>query len=286
MTSDMHEEDVAGSASFGRHDPGEAVATPAARPAQAVPADSEAPRIAGNVLHRSMLPLPSARDHVVAIIAPSGYGKTTLAVQWFHESMAHGTASWMQIDERCRDPAVFLRRLNEAMNIAWHGLPGNFQGAEDHDSAMTALLSELHRRSKRQLLFVDDDQTVDAKRGDLLKMHAYRDAIRRSSGAYVLYPGNEPRVMRQHHEVLPGLGAFPFVPGSDGHASVGAVREFLEELLDHVATQASNRERAAFWTDVAHDGPSPQQTDFVPLDRPPADTSVLLGYCQSAPHRD
>lgn len=156
MTSDMHEEDVAGSASFGRHDPGEAVATPAARPAQAVPADSEAPRIAGNVLHRSMLPLPSARDHVVAIIAPSGYGKTTLAVQWFHESMAHGTASWMQIDERCRDPAVFLRRLNEAMNIAWHGLPGNFQGAEDHDSAMTALLSEMHRRSKRQLLFVDD----------------------------------------------------------------------------------------------------------------------------------
>ena len=29
------------------------------------------------------------------------------------------------------------------------------------------------------------------KRADLLKMHAYRDAIRRSAGAYVLYPGSE-----------------------------------------------------------------------------------------------
>ena len=138
-------------------------------------------------------------------------------------------------------------------------------------------------------LFVDDDQTVAAKRGDLLKMHAYRDAIRRSAGAYVLYPGSEVRVMRQHQEVLPGLGAFPFVPASDGHAtsgSVGAVREFLEELLGHVATQASHRERAAFWLDRSHEGAPPDPTEFVPMDQPPADTSVLVGYCRSVAHRD
>ena len=35
----------------------------------------------------------------------------------------------------------------------------------------------------------EQDQTARAKRDDLLKMHAYRDAIRRSSGSYVLYPG-------------------------------------------------------------------------------------------------
>ena len=35
----------------------------------------------------------------------------------------------------------------------------------------------------------DDKETV--LRSDLLKMHAYRDAIRRSVGAYVIYPGTE-----------------------------------------------------------------------------------------------
>ena len=33
------------------------------------------------------------------------------------------------------------------------------------------------------------------RRADLLKMHAYKDAIRRTGGAYVLYPGTEDRVV-------------------------------------------------------------------------------------------
>ena len=50
-------------------------------------------------------------------------------------------------------------------------------------------------------------------------MHAYRDAIRRTAGAYVLYPGNdgddkrfEEFDHRGFHEVLPGLGAFAIRP--------------------------------------------------------------------------
>src|SRR5690554_112380 len=35
---------------------------------------------------------------------------------------------------------------------------------------------------------VDEPRTGRPLRADLLKMHAYRDAIRRSSGAYVIYP--------------------------------------------------------------------------------------------------
>src|SRR5690606_8806426 len=53
---------------------------------------------------------------------------------------------------------------------------------------------------------------------DLLKMHAYRDAIRRSSGAYVIYPGDENQVLYRYHEILPGLGAFALRPGRDGEA--------------------------------------------------------------------
>lgn len=56
----------------------------------------------------------------------------------------------------------------------------------------------------------DADAETDGnyKRQDLLKMHAYRDAIKRSQGAYILYPGrlSTPEQFKGFHEVLPGLG--------------------------------------------------------------------------------
>jgi predicted component of viral defense system (DUF524 family) len=67
------------------------------------------------------------------------------------------------------------------------------------------------------------------KRADLFKMHAYNDAIRRTAGSYVLYPGevcencqkgkrctkcNKP--YRKFHEVMPGVGAFVVKPVGDG----------------------------------------------------------------------
>ena len=62
----------------------------------------------------------------------------------------------------------------------------------------------------------DDLRREGALRGDLLKMHSYRDAIRRSAGAYVIYPGDDdPSVREQfteYQELLPGLGAFVLRP--------------------------------------------------------------------------
>ncbi|MCX6864850.1 MAG: DUF2357 domain-containing protein, partial [Verrucomicrobia bacterium] len=72
------------------------------------------------------------------------------------------------------------------------------------------------------------------KRQDLLKMHAYRDAIKRSEGAYILYPGDDrcrkrqrdaclegpeywKHVMRGFHEIIPGLGAFAVAPDDKGN---------------------------------------------------------------------
>lgn len=137
-------------------------------------------------------------------------------------------------------------------------------------------------------LFVDDDAPYPAKRADLLKMHAYRDAIRSSAGSYVLYPGDQTKSMRQHREILPGLGAFSFVPGSNGHAtheSAEPVLQFLDEVMDHVAEQATNRERAEWWEQRAHAAPLVERrAAFLPLSQPPADTSVLVGYCFSSEH--
>ena len=52
------------------------------------------------------------------------------------------------------------------------------------------------------------------KRADLLKMHAYKDAIRRTSGAYILYPGTVQRRLKGFHEIIPGLGAFCLTPST------------------------------------------------------------------------
>ena len=44
-------------------------------------------------------------------------------------------------------------------------------------------------------------------------MHAYKDAIRRTGGAYILYPGTDNQnPLKGFHEIIPGLGAFAIRP--------------------------------------------------------------------------
>lgn len=137
-------------------------------------------------------------------------------------------------------------------------------------------------------LFEGATTSGGAKRDDLLKMHAYRDAIARTAGAYVLYPGSEVKDIRRHpgfREVLPGLGAFPLRPGSDGLSSSSqALDQFLNDVLTHVASQVTRDERHRFWTATVHQPGEPSLTsslvtDF--LDEPPADTDVLLGFVRN-----
>jgi hypothetical protein len=117
-----------------------------------------------------------------------------------------------------------------------------------------------------------------SRRDDLLKMHAYRDAIRRSVGAYVLFPGTSgPRQFREYVELIPGLGAFPLRPGEN--AGVAALERFVEDILLHAADQATAEERSRFWQSRIFAGPAGSKrpvADF--LDRPPADTQVLVSW--------
>jgi hypothetical protein len=91
-----------------------------------------------------------------------------------------------------------------------------------------------------------------AKYADLLKMHAYRDAIRRTGGAYVLYPGNAGDGKRYDefagfHEVLPGLGAFAIRPRLDGTAEgMDDLRQFLNHVIEHLANRTTARERVSY----------------------------------------
>ncbi len=115
-----------------------------------------------------------------------------------------------------------------------------------------------------ELVDLDDSatRTDELRRGgvvraDLLKMHAYRDAIRRSAGAYVLYPGEDGQVHREnfkeYHELLPGLGAFILRPTQLGDPDgFGPLRQFLEDVFDHVATRLTNHERGRYWLEEVY----------------------------------
>jgi predicted component of viral defense system (DUF524 family) len=137
----------------------------------------------------------------------------------------------------------------------------------------------------------DELQREGALRADLLKMHAYRDAIRRSAGAYVIYPGDDdPSVREQfteYQELLPGLGAFVLRPAQDGAASgVGTLRRFLNDVFEHVATRLTRHERGRYWLEEAYNqyevGPSTPSPG--PLSQPQPGVTVLLGYVKSRAH--
>jgi predicted component of viral defense system (DUF524 family) len=123
---------------------------------------------------------------------------------------------------------------------------------------------------------------------DLAKMHIYRDAIRRSAGAFVIYPGSTQQVVREYDEILPGLGAFALSPRYDGQQTgVAAISRFLNDVISHAASHVTQHERARYWEDrVYRTEPAPSEevpaTPF--LAQPPADTLVLLGYVRGTAH--
>jgi uncharacterized protein len=139
---------------------------------------------------------------------------------------------------------------------------------------------------------VEDDVELGPtrfRREDLLKMHAYKDAIRKSAGAYIIYPGTDTgKPFRQYHELLPGLGAFALRPSSAGESrGSDTLATFIEHVFTHLALQATQHERAQYWTERSYAGvPIAAVLPAAPfLDQPPADVLVLLGYAKNAAHR-
>ena len=135
---------------------------------------------------------------------------------------------------------------------------------------------------------VADEEEVErvsgaSKRTDLLKMHAYRDAIRDTAGSYVLFPGSEAQEFSlSGEEFLPGLGAFPLRP-DHSERDTAALSGFVSRALTHVAASGTRHRRATYWTARAYQESGTDKPEALPPlgDRPPADTPVLLGYVRS-----
>jgi hypothetical protein len=130
-----------------------------------------------------------------------------------------------------------------------------------------------------------------SKRDDLMKMHAYKDAIGRSAGSYVLYPGSdpvEPERFDRYHEILPGLGAFALRPTENGPAEGSPpLVEFIDDTLTHFASVLTQYRRGRYWEDESYSPSTRTDTEVgweAPVAQPPADTIVLLGYVKNTAH--
>ncbi|KAA5534512.1 DUF2357 domain-containing protein [Taibaiella lutea] len=135
----------------------------------------------------------------------------------------------------------------------------------------------------------EEEAKGNFKRVDLLKMHAYKDAIRRTGGVYVLYPGksNEPYSKKGFHEILPGLGAFAIRPDKANDGSL-EVKQFLNEVVRHFLNRASQREKAAYRTyDIHKDSLSDEVHEPIPeaygnnRSLMPDETFVLVAFYKS-----
>lgn len=181
-------------------------------------------------------------------------------------------------------------------------------GISEKEAERQELIVHVHFDAKYKIAnltdFIEQNTTKDLdeaktenkkgiyKNADLLKMHAYKDAIRRTGGAYVLYPGDKSINRKGFHEIIPGLGAFPVRP-SKNDSGISDLKSFILEIIDHFVNRASQREKTAFRTyDVYKNKPNNEDQVNETLPEPynenrsliPDDTFVLVGYCKSAAH--
>ncbi len=130
-----------------------------------------------------------------------------------------------------------------------------------------------------------DERKGIYKNADLLKMHAYKDAIRRTGGAYILYPGTEAQIpLEGFHEIIPGLGAFAIRPkeGENGTAELG---DFIDKIIAHFNNMASQQRRHSNAIYEIHKDNSPRiVNEPMPDYIIPDETNVIVSYYKSKEH--
>jgi predicted component of viral defense system (DUF524 family) len=144
----------------------------------------------------------------------------------------------------------------------------------------------------------EEEKMGKYKHADLMKMHAYKDAIRRTGGAYILYPGTESiKPLKGFHEIIPGLGAFAIRPTKLNNGVI-ELSQFIDNVINHLLDRASQRENAANKLyeihknkkeDYLEDNVTPNiLNDSIPeyfdenrsLKIIPDETYILVGYCK------
>ena len=140
----------------------------------------------------------------------------------------------------------------------------------------------------------NNDKKGQYKRYDLIKMHAYKDAIRRTGGSYILYPGDKNKTFKGFHEIIPGLGAFAIRPSikNDG---TDELKKFILKVVEHFLNRASKRERFSYHKyEIYKNSDSKEVKEKIPeyhknkhlykRTKPPDEESVIIAGCKNNEH--
>jgi predicted component of viral defense system (DUF524 family) len=170
----------------------------------------------------------------------------------------------------------------------------------EKDAERDELIVHIHFDAKYKVIQFDYNTKIDSeileeeennerkgnyKNADLLKMHAYKDAIRRTGGAYVLYPGTEKKEVRGFHEIIPGLGAFAINP-TEFNNGINELSNFIDLVINHLVDRASQRENISNKAHLIYKEPK-EDNNYLHEPIPeylngkkliPDDTFVLVGY--------
>jgi LuxR family maltose regulon positive regulatory protein len=126
------------------------------RPARAAGESAPPGAALATVVRRALVPL-SPRDRIVCILAPAGYGKTTLSAQWFRDCRAHADPLWIGLDDTWRDPVYFVRSLLAELGASSAAVA---MGPMDSASAVRGGLLDLQKllaqRARPVVFFFDD----------------------------------------------------------------------------------------------------------------------------------
>lgn len=131
-----------------------------------------------------------------------------------------------------------------------------------------------------------EEVTNTYKNADLLKMHTYNDAIRRTIGSYVLYPG-EPNLSDENEsifslydEILPGVGAFAIKPSISG-LSENKLEAFILRIIVENNKNYSRLNRMSYYKEMVLQEPNIFNGSQNVSNETFSKTLCIIGYIRS-----
>ena len=204
---------------------------------------------------------PFRPDYTLAVF-PSKYKKEIDAIK-------SGDVSYVHFDAKYR-----IQDLTQFINSNKHLVT---------DETIDKPDLSISKEESEELIQEKNEENVNTyKRGDLLKMHTYNDAIRKTVGSYVLYPGSDNSTKSNeqssvYDEILPGVGAFAIRPGNEnsGHK---AIREFVQKIIEFKSKESSRQYRKEYFENMVIQSPS-EKSENIQIDK--SDDYQMIGFIRT-----
>jgi LuxR family maltose regulon positive regulatory protein len=133
------------------------------------------PRPTGARVQRVVLlgKLDSAGEPLVLVVAPSGFGKTSLLAQWAITTDAQ--VAWLSCDETCEQPAQFWSRLTASLTARWPAMGSDAalileRPSWDDPELVDSLARDLAELPAAAAVVIDDAQFAEASQRTLASL--------------------------------------------------------------------------------------------------------------------